>query len=91
MSRIFALYGGFPSLIKHPCAVCFTPFRRKKTAPAKPSSRLAGAVLQDILVKGTGKDYLLLCPSVWRSSTRRIFPEMVLGSSFTNSTTRGYL
>ncbi len=26
-----------------------------------------------------------------RISTRRIFPLMVLGSSFTNSTTRGYL
>ena len=31
------------------------------------------------------------CRSFCRISTRRILPLMVFGSSFTNSTTRGYL
>ena len=31
------------------------------------------------------------CESLARSSTRRTLPEMVLGSSSTNSITRGYL
>ena len=34
---------------------------------------------------------LVFCPNPLRSSTRRIFPLMVLGSSSTNSMTRGYL
>src|SRR6202011_5076687 len=64
----------------HTLDVPFSSMRVARAGPsAKPQTNPLAAVAP------------FLRSSAWRSSTPRIFPERVLGSSATNSTARGYL